>query len=248
MLRRHETPVALKAGALSLLVHAILLALLLVSFNWRVVQPSSIATVELWSELPSEPVKVVMPPRPEPRPQPKPEPKPEPKVEPKADIEVKKETPKPKEPQKKQEQAKPKEPEKKQSPEDDLLRKLQEEMLQDQPNLDSKLAQPGPTTLSAAQSGEVDKYVNMIRNKVHQHVNQQLCGAGNPELEFALSLAPTGDIVGSPRMLKGSGIAACDESVERAILLAQPLPVPKEPDLFARFRDLKMKFYPKGGN
>lgn len=252
MLRRHETPVALKAGALSLLVHAVLLGLLLVSLSWKVVQPANIATVELWSELPSEPAK------PTPRVEPKLEPKPEPKPEPEADIEVKKETPppKPKEPEKPKEQPKKPEPKKEpvkkpveqQPPEDDLLKKLQEEMLKDQPNLDSAPTRPTATGLTAAQQGEVDRYITMIRNKVYQHVNQQLCGSGNPELEFAMSLAVTGDIVGSPRKLKGSGIAACDESVERAILQAQPLPVPNEPELFARFRDLKMKFHPNGAN
>ena len=256
MLRHHENPVALKAGALSLLVHGILLGLLLVSFNWKVVQPASIATVELWSELPSKPVELPSPPKPEPpKPEPKPlpePPKPEPKAEPKADIEVKKEPPKPKEPEKPKEP--PKKPEVKKPPvekkpiEDDALKKLQQAMLEDQPNLDSTPAPAGPPGMTAAQQGEVDEFINKIRNKVHQHVNQQLCGSGNPELEFAMSLAPTGDIVGTPRMLKGSGIAACDESVERAILLAQPLPIPKEADLFARFRDLKLKFHPKGAN
>jgi len=256
MLRPHENPLALKAGAFSLLVHVLLLGLLLISFNWKVVQPASIATVELWSELPSKPVvaqPIPEPPKPEPKPLPelKPEPKPEAKPEPKADIEVKKEPPKPEPPKPKEEPKKPevkKPPVVKKPPQNDALEKLKQAMLADQPNLDSNSAPAGPPAMSAAQQGEMDKYINMIRNKVHQNVNQQLCGSGNPELEFAMSLAPTGEIVGTPRMLKGSGIAACDESVERAILLAQPLPVPKEADLFARFRDLKLKFHPKGAN
>ena len=45
-------------------------------------------------------------------------------------------------------------------------------------------------------------------------------------------------------MLKSSGMPACDESVERAILTAQPLPIPDKPDLFSQFRDLKLKFHP----
>lgn len=259
MLRAHENPVALKAGAFSLLVHVLLLGLLLISFNWKVVQPASIATVELWSELPSKPVvaqPMPEPPKPEPKPLPEPKPEPKPQPEPKADIEVKKEPPKPKEEPKKPEVKKPeikkpedkKPPVVKKPPQEDALQKLQQAMLEDQPNLESSSAPAGPPAMSAVQQGEVDKYINMIRNKVHQNVNQQLCGSGNPELEFAMALAPTGDIVGTPRMLKGSGITACDQSVERAILLAQPLPVPKEPDLFARFRDLKLKFHPKAGN
>src|SRR5690606_24985835 len=152
----------------------------------------------------------------------------------------KKEPPKPKEEPKKPEVKKPedkKPPVVKKPPQEDALQKLQQAMLEDQPNQESSSAPAGQPAMSAVQQWVVDKYINMIRNKVHQKVNQQLCGSGNPELEFAMALAPTGDIVGTPRMLKGSGITACDQSVERAILLAQPLPVPKEPDLFARFRD-----------
>ncbi|PKO92747.1 MAG: TonB C-terminal domain-containing protein [Betaproteobacteria bacterium HGW-Betaproteobacteria-1] len=253
MIRPHENPVALKAGAFSLLVHVLLLGLLLISFNWKVVQPASIATVELWSELPSKPVvaqPIPEPPKPVSKPLPELEPKPVSKPESKADIEVKKEPPKPEPPKPKEEPKKPevKKPVVKKPPQDDALEKLKQAMLEDQPNLDSSSAPAGPPAMSAEQQGEVNEFINKIRNKVHQNVNQQLCGSGNPELEFAMSLAPTGEIVGTPRMLKGSGIAACDESVERAILLAQPLPVPKEADLFARFRDLKLKFHPKGGN
>ena len=97
MIRRHENPVAIRAGALSLLVHVVLLSLLLVSFNWKSVKPISVAEVELWDTLPvAKPEPLPPPPAPEPEPEPpKPEPvveepKPEPPPEPKVDIEVKK--------------------------------------------------------------------------------------------------------------------------------------------------------------
>ncbi len=259
MIRAHENPIALKAGALSFLVHIVLLGLLLLSFNWKVVQPASIATVELWSELPAKPVVVqpqpeVVPPKPEPKVEIKPEPKPEPQPEPKADIEVKKEPPKPEKPKpkeepKKTEVKKPPEPKKQPPVQDDELKKLQQALLEeDTAKPDASPSPPGPPSISAANKGEMDKYINMINNKIRRNVNEQLCGTGKPELEFAIALAPTGDIIGFPRLLKGSGIAACDESVERAILLAQPLPVPPQADLFAQFRDLKLKFHPKGAN
>jgi colicin import membrane protein len=250
MIRAHENPIALKAGALSLLVHAVLLGLLLLSFNWKVVQPASIDTVELWTELPSKPVieqpKPVIKP-PEPKVEIKPEPKPEPLPEPKAEIQVKKEPPKPEKPKPKEE---PKKVEPKKPPpiQDDALKKLQQALLEEENKPDASTAPPGPASISAANRGEMDKYINMINNKIRRNVNEQLCGTGKPELEFSLSLAPTGDIIGSPRLLKGSGMSACDESVERAILLAQPLPVPPQADLFAQFRDLKLKFHPKGSN
>ena len=98
MIRKHENPLAFKAGLLSILVHAVFLAILIFSFNWKTVQPANIAQVELWDSLPVVEQKPV--PKPEPKPEPpKPEPvKPEPEPakhetvpEPKADILVEKE-------------------------------------------------------------------------------------------------------------------------------------------------------------
>jgi len=250
MIRSHENPVALKAGALSLLVHIVLLAVLVISFNWKVIQPASIATVELWDELPSKPVMpkpepVIEPPKIEPKP-PVPEPKPEP--EPKAEIQVKKEAPKPKiEPKKPDPKIKEQEDKKKRLEEErqkKALEELKRAMLEEDTAKPAAVSPPGPQTSPAVNQGEVDKYINMINNKIRRNVNSQLCGSGDPELQFAISLAPTGEVLGAPKLLKGSGMSACDESVERAILLAQPLPVPPQPDLFAQFRELKLKFHP----
>ncbi|CAG0982929.1 hypothetical protein MTYP_01861 [Methylophilaceae bacterium] len=255
MIRAHENPIALKAGALSLLVHIILLGLLLFSFNWKVVQPASVATVELWDALPAKPVvpkpaPKIEPPKPAPKAEVKPEPKPEPVPEPKAEIQVKREPPKPKEePKKPDPKIKELEEKKKQlaeqAREKKALEDLKKAMLEeDASRPEASPNPPGPQTAPAVNRGEVDKYINMINNKIRRNVNTQLCGTGDPELEFAISLAPTGDVLGAPKMLKSSGMSPCDESVERAILLAQPLPVPPQADLFAQFRDLKLKFHP----
>ena len=67
---------------------------------------------------------------------------------------------------------------------------------------------------------------------------------GIPELELEISLMPTGEVIGAPKLLKGSGMAACDAAVVRAILQSQPLPVPPQAELFARFRDLRLKVRP----
>jgi colicin import membrane protein len=88
MVRKHETAMAWKAGFLALLVHVLLVAILLFSFQWKAAHTVvSVSDVELWNELPSQ--KQAMP-KPvhqdEPKPQPEPlkpePPKPEPKVEP----------------------------------------------------------------------------------------------------------------------------------------------------------------------
>jgi colicin import membrane protein len=191
---------------------------------------------------------------------PKPEPpKPEPKPEPKAEIQVKKEPVKPPEKKVEKPKEKPKPPEKKvekkpepPKPEPEKLNKQKLEELQkmlaaeemkvaDQPKNEAPKVD---AAAEAANNAEVDKYVSLISRKIRQNVNRQLCGSGKPELELEISLMPTGEVIGTPKLLKGSGLSACDESVERAILQSQPLPVPPQADLFARFRDLRLKFRP----
>lgn len=266
MIRRHENPVAIRAGALSVLVHVVLLSLLLVSFNWKSVKPMSVAEVELWDSVPAVKPTPVPPPTPEPTPEPEPpkpepvvkeEPKPEPPPEAKVDIEVKKKVePKKPEPKKKEEKPKPDpkiEQEKKKRIEQEKLKKLQQELLAE----DSKAVAQTPkvdapvgakSELSVASAGEVEKYMALISSKIRRNVNKQLCGTGKPELTVGIALMPTGEVIGTPKLLKSSGLPACDEAVERAILQSQPLPLPPQPELFSRFRDLNLIFRPNDGS
>lgn len=262
MIRHHETPLAWRAGAFALLVHLVLLAVLLLSVNWKSKPPMSIAEVELWDTLP-QPVKPQPvapppkpePPKPEPKPEPQPEPKPDPTPEPKAEIQMKQEKPKKVEPPKDKPQDKPKqEPDPAKQKEldkkkQDALKKLQQELLAEDAQPQSSPAPKSATPqMSQASLGEIDKYKAMIMSKIRRNVNTQVCGSGKPELEVEINLMPTGDVIGNPRLLKGSGIAACDEAVERAILQSQPLPLPPQSDLFSQFRDLRLKFRPNDVN
>ena len=264
MIRRHENPQAIKAGLLALLVHALFFMLLVMSFNWRSVEPLQLDDVELWDSLPT-PVAVAPPPPapPEPKSAPKiePEPKPEPPPpEPKAEIVVKKK-PEPKPPKKpepkKVEKPKPdpmlkaREEEKKKA---DDLKKLQQEMLNDDPTaVDLKQeaqqlaaerkAEDARKQAAAASKGVIDDARAKIMRKIYSRMNRQPCGNAVPVYEF--SLLPTGDVSGKPRLVTSSGIAACDDAASRAILQAQPLPLPENPELFSNFRDLKVTFKPE---
>lgn len=264
MIRAHENPLALRAGILSVLVHGVLLAVLLISFNWKAVQPASIAEVELWDSLPSvqpeiKPVPPVpVPPKPEPVPEIKPEPKPEPPPEPKAEIQLKKEPvkelkPKVEKPVEKPSPPKPDPAVKAKEDEKRKLAELQKMFAEEDKNSQQQQhkneAQASAKAASAAASaGEVAEYMSKISRKIRQNVNKQLCGTGKPELTFSIALMPTGEVIGSPRLLKSSGNTACDDAVERAIKLSQPLPVPSQPDLFSQFRDLNLKFKPNDDN
>ncbi len=101
-------------------------------------------------------------------------------------------------------------------------------------------------SLAGVNSGELDRFKALIQQKIQQNVNNQLCGLDRVELEFEISLMPTGDLLGEPKMTQSSKIASCDAAVERAILQSQPLPIPQDKKLFKRLKDLKLKFHPNG--
>lgn len=263
MLRQRENPDSFKAGVLSVLVHTLLLGALLISFNWKTTHPISIAQVELWDSVAVEEHKPAPAPEPEPEPAPvekvipKPEPivapeeKPEPKVEiaiekkPVKKEPVKKEPPKPVaktndalamlQEEARQEALKNKTVTK--SNTNDALKKLQQESLSE-----DKAA--GEQKASAASAGAVNEFKAKIQAKIRSNVNKTLCGDGNPELKFEIGLIPTGELSGAPRLVKSSGNAACDDAVERAIRVSEPLPLPQDASLFSQFRNLKLTFRP----
>ena len=67
----------------------------------------------------------------------------------------------------------------------------------------------------------------------------------NAEVQLQVILLPDGNVLDEPRVTRSSGASTCDNAVARAVILAQPLPVPS-PDtgLFPRFRDLNLNFRP----
>ncbi len=269
MIRKHENSDSYKAGFYALAVHAALLVAMLVSFNWKAAHPvMNVTEVELWDKLPAP--RVIETPRPEPvikeepkpevKPEPKPivkeEPKPEPKPEePKVDIELEKkkkelELKKEKELEQKLVQMKKLEAlqaeARKEALKDkvaaekaqkDALKKLQQEALSDENSQSDKQA-------SAANASLVGEYTEKIKAKIRGNVNKSLCGDGNPEVTFAISVLPTGQLSGNPKLVKTSGNTACDEAAERAIIASEPLPLPSDPALFSQFRNINLKFRP----
>lgn len=267
MLRKHENSVSWKAGILAIAVHVVLLVAMLVSFNWKSAHTVlNVTEVELWDKLPAP--QVVETPKPEPKPiveekpelkpEPKPEPvveeKPEPKPEePKVDIELEKKKKEHVQKQKELDEQRKKdalekikqdtraELESENKAEDkkqrDALKKLQQEALADEKAQDDKIA-------NAANASLIGEYTDKIKVKIRNNVNKTLCGDGSPEIRVEISVLPTGQISGTPKITKSSDNPACDEAVERAIMASEPLPLPDDPDLKAQFRSLKLKFRP----
>lgn len=271
MIRKHESDISWKAGMLALAVHGALFVAMVVSINWKAAHPPmNITEVELWDNLPTKvakPIAVKPPPPPEVKEEPKPEPKP---VEPSKPVEEKPEPAPPKvdielENKKKEQALKKKiEADKKleEAKKKAAIEKLKKEMLEDLPkpkqtdNVDKKLKELQDAMLddkpaSAQQSSSVSpsvigEFTEKIKAKIRGNVNKTLCGDGNPELTFQISVLPTGELSGAPKLVKSSGNATCDEAVERAIIVSEPLPMPPDNAAKAEFRNLKLKFKPNG--
>lgn len=281
MIHRHENPEVKKdtwkAGFYAVAVHAVLLAGMLFSFNWKAAHPVvNVTEVDLWDKLPAPVVtetpqpEVKEPPTPEvPKPEVKEPPKPtqeeKPKEEaPKVDIEL--ENKKKEQEQKAQKEIEEKEKlaqlkkekelekkkklealqaelrqdelrDKQEKKQQDALKKLQQEALSDEHAASDKQA-------SATNASLIGEFTEKIKAKIRGNVNKTLCGDGNPQLIFEISVLPTGQLSGTPKITKSSGNDACDEAVERAIIASEPLPLPDDASLKSQFKNLKLKFRP----
>ena len=260
MIRKHENPVAIRAGALSIVVHGALLLMLVLSVNFKSSPPVSYSEVELWDTLPSQapknkPIAVkVLPKIEEQIIEPKVEPIPEPVIEKpvvkqttKPDIQIKEEIKKPKVETPKSEKTKPEILEIV-KPKKDALKDLQAMMAAEdnkaQANTSKKTEKAlNQARISAVNQGEIDKYRALIAEKIKDKVNKDLCNAGNKKVTLKISMMATGE-VSNTHVTSSSGSEACDQAIESAVLLAQPLPLPADKELFSQFRDLTLNFRP----
>ena len=127
------------------------------------------------------------------------------------------------------------------------IEKMQAELRESELKQQKKPALEGENEVKGGvNTGEFNKYKLLIQQKIQQNVNQQLCGLDYISLEFRISLMPTGELLGQPKMTKSSKIKSCDDAVERAIIQSQPLPLPKDSGLFSKLKNLELKFHPNG--
>jgi len=240
------------SGAGALAMHLLFLALLVFGVNWqRKIEPQA-NIVDLWANLPSS-----APPKVEPRPEPPP-----PEVKPVAPPKV--EPPPPPKPVVKPEIAKPdialKEKAEKErriaEEKQKIVKKREEDAKAAQKQQQAKEAEAqraakeeedakrkAAQQAAAARKNEIDKYKTAIRDKIKRYIILPPNLQGNPEAEFDVILTPDGNSLG-PTLRRSSGNASYDNAVERAIIKAQPLPVPSDPNLFSEVRLLNLKFRP----
>ncbi|MGZ9058932.1 MAG: energy transducer TonB [Burkholderiaceae bacterium] len=223
------------AFALSLLAHVVLFIAIAFMVRWKS-EPVGTVSAELWSLPPAavqQPVSVAPPPRPAPVEPPPPAPEPR-----KADIVIEpKKTPPPKvEPKKVEPPPPPKaEPKKVVPPDppkkDDSKVNERKSAAERQAALERVLAQAGTGTRPAAAGGLSDAYAAQINSCIRPHIIFNVPEGTRARqfiAEFEVTLLPTGEQAGAPKLLKASGLAAYDQAVERAIRRCDPFPRPKE--------------------
>lgn len=256
----YAEPYKLPAGVLALAVHGAFFALLYFGISWQT-QPPQGMVVDIWDSLPelkSEPVKVappevehIEPPKPLEPPKlteppklieaPKlPDPAP-PVAPPKADIDLavkKKPQPKPDEPRK---------PVEKKISEAELAQQA-EQAEQERARAEQELVRAEQERVRAEQAAAIGKIVDehkaRIIAKIRRNIAMPPDVPDNARAEYDVTLLPGGSVL-SAKLVKPSGNAAYDNAVERAILKAQPLPLPADVALFNKFRELHLKFSPK---
>ena len=95
----------------------------------------------------------------------------------------------------------------------------------------------------AAKERQLAQYIERIKQKIKTRVVLPPGMSSNPEAVYSVTLLPGGDVL-EIKLVKSSGVPAYDAAVERAIRAAEPLPVPSDPDLFQRLRQVNYKFRP----
>jgi len=231
-------PYQLSAGALSLLVHGLFFSVLYFSFVWQMKPPQGMV-VDIWDSLPSEIDAQTPPARQEQQVATKVETAP-PVVSPKAEIDLRDKKNKAREDKKIQVNTAAKKLAEKQA--EQAERRLEE--VERQVQVRAEAQRKAQMEAAIATGKLVDEYVAKIAAKIRRYIVLPPGVSPNIRAEFNVTLLPSGEVL-SPSLSKSSGSQAYDSAVERAILKAQPLPLPPaEKNLFGRFRNLHLKFSP----
>jgi colicin import membrane protein len=136
----------------------------------------------------------------------------------------------------------------------EALRKLNDQQMRAAMNKElaresSQLSQAAQARQAAAGQSKMEaEYQDRIRAKIKSRLRLPDTLTGNPKVIYLVSVLPSGEVVQPIKLLQSSGQPAYDAAVERAILSAVPLPLPPDPAVAARFRELKLPIQPKQEN
>ncbi len=122
-------------------------------------------------------------------------------------------------------------------------RRLAEEQLRQQ------LAAEEQARIEAARAAraasEAEKYRALIRQKVSRNWSRPPGAPAGLSCTVRVRLVPGGEVL-QATVVRSSGNPVFDRSVEAAVHKASPLPVPSDPDLFEYFREIEFLFIPEG--
>lgn len=96
---------------------------------------------------------------------------------------------------------------------------------------------------AARAASEQEKYKLLIRQKVSRNWNRPAGTTVGLKCTVRVRLAPGGEVL-QAQVVRSSGNAVFDRSVENAVYKAAPLPLPTEADLFVYFREIEFLFSP----
>lgn len=98
---------------------------------------------------------------------------------------------------------------------------------------------------TARMQSEIDRYRALIQQKVSRNWVAPPGTMKGLKCVVEVHLVPGGEVVDA-KVVRGSGNAAFDRSVENAVYKASPLPWPAKQELADYFRDLEFTFNPEG--
>ncbi len=243
----YDEPYRFSAGLLALAVHLAFFALLYFGVRWQSHPPESFE-VEMWDVLPNpEVVPEQVPPPPPPA---KMEPVQPVKVAPpalppvKADIEVREKKSKKTEVKEKQVKKEDKKAKAAARARQEAERKELEAYVENEVQRRRAVQAQVRAEVSAATKAQVERYQDMIRNKIKRKMKAVADVPESAEAVFKVTLLPDGMLMDDPVLVKSSGYPAYDDAAERAIIAAEPLPVPADVTLQQMFRVLELKIRP----
>lgn len=134
--------------------------------------------------------------------------------------------------------------ESKRQAEEDAKRKADEARRQREAEeaLQRELAEEQQRRLSQS---AIEQQKAIIRQKVTRNWIRPPSARAGMSCEVFVRLIPGGEVV-EARVVRSSGDAMFDRSVEAAVLKASPLPMPSDPSLLDQFRQLQFLFKPEG--
>lgn len=97
---------------------------------------------------------------------------------------------------------------------------------------------------AARAASAADKYKALIRQKVSRNWNRPAGTKTGLKCTVRVRLVPGGEVL-QATVVRSSGDAVFDRSVENAVYKAAPLPLPPDADLFDYFREIEFLFSPE---